>query len=175
MSSRLFSYLLENGVGIIQLPCPETTANGLIRWPMGRQQYDNTFYRKHCKEIMQPEIDLVEEFVSRHYQPVCFLAVEGSPNCGLSWGSHRTDRRGFEIIEVRELESACEVRSSGINVEILAEELRKRGIYIPFMEVPIKAPKDSDREASFFRELRHLLGDHRGDTVPLASGAAETS
>ncbi|HPR53455.1 MAG TPA: hypothetical protein PLU81_16805, partial [Deltaproteobacteria bacterium] len=40
LSLELMDYLLRKHVGVIQYPCPETTAMGLMRNPQGRQQYD---------------------------------------------------------------------------------------------------------------------------------------
>lgn len=38
LSHKLIYYLMEKKVGIIQYPCPETTAMGPKRNPQGRQQ-----------------------------------------------------------------------------------------------------------------------------------------
>lgn len=174
LSSRLFSYLLEMGVGIVQMPCPETTVNGLLRWPMGRQQYDNTFFRRHCSNIMQPQMAMVEEFARRNYQIICYFGVEGSPSCGLSWGDHRQDHHGFEMNEERTVPgTSCEVISMGINAEVLADELKKRDIMIPFIEVPIKAGKGSARIDAFFEKVRHMLGDYRQGQPVAAMASAE--
>ena len=43
LSHELMDYLMRLRVGIVQYPCPETTAMGLKRNPQGRQQYDNIF------------------------------------------------------------------------------------------------------------------------------------
>ncbi|WP_051328233.1 hypothetical protein [Desulfatirhabdium butyrativorans] len=47
---------LEPGIGILQLPCPETTFLGLNRWGMTREQYDIPAYRRHCRRILIPPI-----------------------------------------------------------------------------------------------------------------------
>jgi predicted secreted protein len=46
LTIEVSNYLLRRNVGIIQYPCPETTAMGLMRNPQGRQQYDNRSTRK---------------------------------------------------------------------------------------------------------------------------------
>jgi len=51
LSHELMDYLMSKRVGVIQYPCPETTAMGLMRNPQGRQQYDSIFFREHCKEL----------------------------------------------------------------------------------------------------------------------------
>ena len=63
LSHELMDYLMKLRVGIIQYPCPETTAMGLQRNPQGRQQYDNIFFRSHCKELLQTPFLMVEEFL----------------------------------------------------------------------------------------------------------------
>ena len=83
-------------VGIIQYPCPETTAMGLQRNPQGRQPYDNIFFRNHCKELPQVPFHMVEEFLQNGYRLVAFLGLRNSPTCGINWGKHKVNRYNRE-------------------------------------------------------------------------------
>jgi predicted secreted protein len=158
LSGKLFSHLFSQGIGVLQMPCPETEANGLSRLPMGRMQYDNAFYRRHCADIMGRQLQMIEEFRRKNYKIVCFLGVQGSPCCGLDWGNHRLDRRGFETGNEQEVGLSCDVLSRGINAEVLEQELKKLGLAVPFLEVPIRAVRDSPEIDKFFIDLDRLIG-----------------
>ena len=158
LSQKLFTYLFARGIGVLQMPCPETEANGLSRLPMGRIQYDNTFYRRHCADIMRRQLQMIEEFRRKNYRIICFLGVQGSPCCGLEWGNHRLDRHGFETGDEQEISQSCEVRSVGINAEVLEQELKKLGLTVPFLEVPIRAANGSPGVEDFFTSLDGLIG-----------------
>ena len=96
LSLEVTGYLLRKNVGIIQYPCPETTAMGLMRNPQGRQQYDNIFFRNHCKELLQVPMLMVREFLKNRYRLCCFIGLENSPTCGIHWGRHKVNRYGTE-------------------------------------------------------------------------------
>jgi hypothetical protein len=100
---------------------------------------------------------MIEEFQRKNYRIICFLGVQGSPCCGLDWGNHRLDRHGFEMSNEQSIGMSCEVRSSGINAEVLEHELKKLGIAIPFLEVPIRAPQGSPDIDIFFSSLDALI------------------
>jgi len=59
LSRQIVDYLMENKVGIIQYLCPEATALGLMRNPLGRQQYDSIFFRDHCKDLLKTPLLMV--------------------------------------------------------------------------------------------------------------------
>lgn len=75
--------LIENDYGIIQLPCPETTYYGMRRWGHVREQFDNPHFRKHCKEILEPVIDQMKDYLSNGYRLDYVIGVNGSPSCGI--------------------------------------------------------------------------------------------
>ncbi|MBQ6126724.1 MAG: hypothetical protein IJI77_06875 [Erysipelotrichaceae bacterium] len=52
---------LDKGVQIVQLPCPEFTLYGAKRWGHVSDQFDNPFFRKHCRKILEPVIDQLKE------------------------------------------------------------------------------------------------------------------
>ncbi|HEY3272645.1 MAG TPA: hypothetical protein VGJ92_02725 [Methanocella sp.] len=157
LSGLLFSHLFSQGIGILQMPCPETEANGLSRLPMGRMQYDNTFYRHHCATIMSRQLRMIEEFQRKNYRIICFLGVQGSPCCGLDWGNHRLDKHGYETGNEQGIGQSCEVLSRGINAEVLDQELKKFGLTVPFLEVPIRAAHGYPETDKFFLELDQLI------------------
>lgn len=153
LSHELMNYLMEKRVGIIQYPCPETTAMGLKRNPQGRQQYDNIFFRNHCKELLKVPMLMVREFIRSNYRLVGYIGLENSPTCGIHWGEHKVNRYNTESPNPVEQPKPNEPVLMGIMAEILSEELNKEGNYAPFLELPVKEPAESAKSKMFWEEL----------------------
>lgn len=76
--------LLEDGAGLVQLPCPETATVGLARWGMTREQYDTPFLRRACRTMLQPALDQLAAHAAAGHEILGLAGVDGSPNCGIS-------------------------------------------------------------------------------------------
>ena len=74
----------RQGVGIVQLPCPESSYLGVNRWGMSREQYDHPRYRRHCRDLLLPVMDQVESFRASGCGLVGVVGADGSPNCGVN-------------------------------------------------------------------------------------------
>ena len=153
LSHELMNYLMEKRVGIIQYPCPETTAMGLKRNPQGRQQYDNIFFRNHCKELLKVPMFMVREFIRSNYRLVGYIGLENSPTCGIHWGEHKVNRYNTESPNPVEQPEPDEPVLMGIMAEILSEELHREGNHAPFLELPVKEPAESAKSKMFWEEL----------------------
>jgi hypothetical protein len=137
--------------------CPETSAMRLMRNPQGRQQYDNIFFRDHCKELLRVPMLMVKEFVKNNYRLTCFLGLENSPTCGIHWGKHKVNRYQTESPNPVDKPGPSEPVLAGIMAEILSEELAKEGIKAPFLEFPALSPADSDKRNKFWEDLRKAV------------------
>lgn len=153
LSHELMNYLMDRKVGIIQYPCPETTAMGLKRNPQGRQQYDNIFFRNHCKELLKIPMLMVREFIHSNYRFIGYIGLENSPTCGIHWGKHKINRYNTESPNPVDNPKPDEPVLMGIMAEILSEELHKEGVNAPFFELPVKAPPESEKRKKFWKEL----------------------
>lgn len=80
------NWINEEGVGVVQLPCPEFTFLGLDRPSMTYEQYDNEPYREHCRSILHPVIEQIQEYVRCGYEITGILGIESSPSCDHSRG-----------------------------------------------------------------------------------------
>ncbi len=159
-SKEITDYLMQKRVGIIQYPCPETTAMGLKRNPQGRQQYDNIFFRRHCKELLAVPMLMVREFIRNKYRLTCFLGLENSPTCGIHWGKHKVNKYGTESPNPIDAPEPDEPVLMGIMAEILTEELAKDDISVPFIEFPAKSSKGSDAHKAFWDKLHKCVEPH---------------
>lgn len=153
LSHELMNYLMEKKVGIIQYPCPETTAMGLKRNPQGREQYDNIFFRNHCKELLKVPMLMVREFLRSKYRLVGFIGLENSPTCGIHWGRHKINRYNTESPNPVDNPSPGDPVLMGIMAEILSEELYKEGVDAPFFEFPVKSLPESEKRKHFWNSL----------------------
>jgi len=154
-------YLMEKRVGIIQYPCPETTAMGLKRNPQGRQQYDNIFFRNHCKELLKVPMLMVREFIRSNYRLVGYIGLENSPTCGIHWGEHKVNRYNTESHNPVEQPETDEPVLMGIMAEILSEEPHREGNHAPFLELPVKEPAESVKRKIFWKELIQNVEPYR--------------
>ena len=157
LTHELTDYLISRKVGIIQYPCPETTAMGLMRNPQGRQQYDNVFFRNHCKELLRTPMLMVKEFLKNNYRLTCFIGLENSPTCGIHWGKHKVNKYNTESPVPLDPPTDEEPVLMGIMAEILMEELSAEGISAPFLELPAKSPAQSDKRKKFWEDLESAL------------------
>jgi predicted secreted protein len=157
LSHELMDYLMSKRVGVIQYPCPETTAMGLQRNPQGRQQYDNIFFRNHCKELLKVPMLMVQEFIKNNYRLVGFIGLENSPTCGIHWGRHKVNRYQTESpVPVENLDPDDPVLM-GIMAEILSEEMSQENLHVPFLEFPTQEPPESEKRRKFWEDLKRSV------------------
>ena len=128
------------GSGLIQLPCPETTFLGLKRWGMTREQYDTPFYRSHCRNILQPYIQQIEDYLANGYSVEEIVGVDGSPSCGVNLTC--AGYCGGEMDDAaRQFENLREISGRGIMMEVLVELLAEKGIAARFSAISEKESK----------------------------------
>jgi predicted secreted protein len=168
LSKKLMDYLLDHKVGVIQYACPETTAMGLMRNPQGRQQYDNIFFRSHCKELLGVPMLMVREFIKNGYRLCGFIGLENSPTCGIHWGKHKVNRYQTESPNPVDKPVADDPVLMGIMAEILQEELGKDKISTPFLEFPALQPDTSERVVKFWDDLAKLVEPFASTEGPAA-------
>jgi predicted secreted protein len=153
----LIELLLENGIGIYQMPCPEMAYLGNMRWGQTKEQYNNPMFRRHCQRLAEVVVDQAQNYLQCGYQVLGFVMMDGSPVCGLN----RTPRSknpelmwGGMAWYVPESEY---VLGKGNYCEILQEELNQRGLqHIPFVAAP-EFSEVGDIEDSL-RQVKALLG-----------------
>ncbi len=131
---RLPALLLEKGQAILQLPCPEFTFGGGKRWGMVKEQYDTPFYRRHCRQILTPVADQVEEYLRCGIPVHGIIGVKGSPSCGAFHTASAPSYVGEDFQPVAKGEGSSLVLGSGVFLEVLEEMLQERGLTLPFLE-----------------------------------------
>jgi predicted secreted protein len=130
--------LIEKDYGIIQLPCPEMTYYGMRRWGHVREQFDNPYFRKHCRTILEPVITQVEEYLSNNYRLDYIVGLNGSPSCGVDMSCSSEKWMG----ELSKWDSLESIKSSlsykqvpGVFIEELINMLEEKSIEAEFVGV----------------------------------------
>ncbi len=111
---------------LLQLPCPELTLYGSIRWGHVKEQFDNVFFRAHCRRILEPLVEQLAEYAAHpeRFRILGIVGIDGSPSCGVSvtcrgrWGGELGNASQLE----QKITSVRMVKESGILVEELGFE-----------------------------------------------------
>lgn len=110
--------LVDAGVGIIQLPCPELIFKGACRAPLAYGDYNTEAYRALCRELLAPYWTQMNEYLENGYSLLGVVGIHNSPSCSIS---------GQRGVFMEELFALCE----------------KRGIRPAFVEVPEEYSENS--------------------------------
>lgn len=138
--------LLQNGVGLVQLPCPETCYLGMNRWGMTKEQYDHKAYRDFCKMLLTPTMLQITAFAQEGYSISGVAGMDGSPNCGIN--TTCIGYCGGAICANNEKDPTKyfkTVAGRGLFIEIFAELLRAEGIAPSFISLHHETTTLSDQ------------------------------
>jgi predicted secreted protein len=118
----------EFNVGILQIPCPEINFLGFDRKRQKgqsiRDALDTREGRNFCRKISINVADRIEDYVAQDYQIISILGGNPkSPGCAVHY------------------EDGNLSFASGVLMRELQDELRKRGIEIPFKGIRDYDPK----------------------------------
>lgn len=128
---------IEDGTGILQLPCPESSYLGINRWGMCREQYDHPNFRRHCRKILIPSLDQIEAHITAGYELRGVIGANGSPNCGVTKtpsGLIGGVIRNADDVE-QQMKAFGYIEGMGVFFDILKEMLLHRKIPVNFMAI----------------------------------------
>lgn len=103
--------LLNNCIGILQLPCPELIFNGINRPPLEYEDYNTENYRNLCNELLTPYINQLNEYIKNGYNIIGVIGINNSPTCSIS---------GQRGVLMEELFNIC----------------KRESIHLPYTEIP---------------------------------------
>lgn len=75
--------LMDNEIGIHQLPCPEYRHLGLKREPMTKEDYDTYDFRTINKNIATDTLGIIKEYLSNDYEILGIIGINESPTCSI--------------------------------------------------------------------------------------------
>jgi predicted secreted protein len=76
--------LINNDIGIHQLPCPEYRFLGLKREPITKAQYDTEDFRNINKIIAIDTVNIIKEYINNGYEVLGIIGINESPTCSLN-------------------------------------------------------------------------------------------
>lgn len=129
---KFLAAAIEKGVQIIQLPCAEFTLYGARRWGHVSTQFDNPFFRQHCRKILAPYILQMKEYLANpdRFRVLGIVGIDGSPSCGVDYtgvGNWYGSFGGRK--DLAETLSSCKmVNQRGIFMDELCAMLREEGM-----------------------------------------------
>lgn len=145
MISDVVGTLMNHGIGMVQMDCPEFVLYGNPRPPRTRDEYDTPEFRHRCREIATAACDAMESFREKEQYPrvevVAVIGVENSPSCGVEWTTRTIDGESRTF------------KGKGLMIEALEDAMRQRGLGTPLIGVSMK---DAEREDGL-RRLRALV------------------
>lgn len=123
---------LDQGIQILQLPCPEFTLYGAKRWGHVSDQFDNPFFRKHCRKILEPVIDQLKEYLRNEdrFEVLGIVGIDGSPSCGVDYTCYGPCLGAFDgRKDLEETLSSIRLdKGKGILMDVLEELLKEEGL-----------------------------------------------
>ncbi|SKA75785.1 Predicted secreted protein [Caloramator quimbayensis] len=133
--NKILKYLIDEGYGIIQLPCPEVTFYGIKRWGHVKEQFDTPYFRNHCKEIFMPYLNQIRHYIKNDYRIDGIIGIDGSPSCGvnktcssLKWGGEVGCEFGIDE-KINDLKM---VKGKGVFIEEIEKLLKEYNLNIKF-------------------------------------------
>jgi predicted secreted protein len=146
--------LLDAGVAIYQMPCPEMTYLGALRWGQVRDQYNSPMFRRYCQGLASQVLEQVVEYRRGGYKILGFIMVDGSPVCGLKKTPQSAVEGQVWGGMTRYVPTQHFVCGQGVFCEILRAEAERLGLAdIPFVSTP-EAP-----DAGSFEEALKSIGE----------------
>lgn len=125
----------DAGIQLVQMPCPEFTLYGARRWGHTSEQFDNPFFHAHCRELLQPLMPELEEYLANpeRFEVLGFLGVDGSPSCGVKytctgpWGGNLSGRGDLPGV----IAQASLKDGPGVLFRLLGQMLAEKGLALP--------------------------------------------
>ena len=139
------SAAIQKEIQFIQLPCPEFTLYGAKRWGHTKEQFDNPFFREHCRVILTPILLQMKAYLQcpEQFRVLGVIGVEGSPSCGVSmtcsgeWGGEFSHRENL----AQTLASVHTASAPGVLMDVLMQMMRENGISLPVVGLNPHAPQ----------------------------------
>lgn len=120
---------LQHQVGMFQMPCPEVSYLGSMRWGMVKKMYGSPMFRRHCRAIASQVCDQLQTYRDNGHRVLAIALRDGSPTCGLGCSAVEADpgqQWGGMVWHASPLQRFG--ATPGVYTEELQAELASRGL-----------------------------------------------
>ena len=84
--TTLVCSMMNQNLGLLQLPCPEMMYLGVNRPPQNYADYNTPAFREHCRNLLAPPLAELNKLVEDGCTLELLLGIENSPCCDLHTG-----------------------------------------------------------------------------------------
>lgn len=152
LEKDVIEILIQKGVGIYQIPCPEIELSSIFRKALPKESYDNPKIRKFYRTLAKKITKNLLEYVKKGYEITAVLGAEGSPTCGIDRvGQWKKDAKGKKVFP-KDIEF---VSGSGVFIEEFRASLQNNNIFPEWIGIPGKSIRSLDQET--FAHTLHKL------------------
>jgi len=149
---ELVDLLLAHDVAFYQMPCPEVTYLGSMRWGQVKKQYGNPMFRRHCRQIAAQVCDQIQTYRDNAHHVVGIVLRDGSPTCGLKTAAVEADEEqtwGGMVWDASPLQRFA--HTPGVySEELLAEIEQRPGFDVELFSLP-EVPEAGSIEGAMAR------------------------
>lgn len=156
LEREVFEILIQKGVGIYQISCPEIELSSIFRKALPKESYDNPKIRKFYRTLATNITKNLLEYVKKGYEITAVLGAEGSPTCGVNRvGKWKTDAKGEKVFP-KDIEF---VSGSGVFIEEFRALLQKNNISPEWIGIPGKSIRSLEPESfnDTLQKLKNIL------------------
>lgn len=129
---------LDHEVAMYQMPCPENTYVGSMRWGMVKKMYGTPMFRRHCRQIAEQVCDQIQTYRDNDHRVLGVVFRDGSPTCGLRTAAVEADEDqqwGGMVWHACPLQRFA--ATEGVYVEEFKAGLHARGLDdVPLLTMP---------------------------------------
>ncbi|HDM23333.1 MAG TPA: DUF523 domain-containing protein [Candidatus Bathyarchaeota archaeon] len=125
---QLLNLLIEKGISVEMLPCPEKEFLGLYRIPKTKSEYEGLGFREFCGKLARKVFKRIMEYINYGFDPVMIIGVARSPSCSNS------------KVYIGSQDSRELVKGRGIFMEELEKLLKTHKIRVKMLDWDHKSP-----------------------------------
>jgi len=79
--NSIIKALIDQNIGIIQLPCPELMHLGCNRPPQTKEEYTTAAYITLCSRLAKDQLDTLLKYKNNDYTLLGLIGISKSPTC----------------------------------------------------------------------------------------------
>jgi predicted secreted protein len=144
LEEEVIKLLIEKGVSLYQIPCPEIELSGIFRKALPKESYEHPKIRKIYHQLANKIVDNLKWYVKKYYEIKAVVGAEGSPTCGIElvgkWKEKTKSEREFP----RDIEF---IPGTGVFMEEFKSSLSKINVYPEWIGIPGKSIRTLKPEA----------------------------